>query len=299
LTTRYGLENILRDQLRVQAEQLLSPIFGMSNLRVTASVGVNFDQVIVESVEFAPPIAGEMDGIVRSSEEMYENSRSRDIAEGIPGTDSNAMGTVEYPYGTLEDGYEYARAIISKNYEINETRTHIARERGKIERVGIAILVNSAVIEEDYVAEVTNLVAAGIGVSPANISVEYVPFIEDEMTDADLFAMLEEHEAAMRRQALVETIIQWVVILLLGISFMMLLRTIARTIWPPPEPEPLLVGAGAEGIDYLADEDVTDEAVYEDIDLQPKSSGLEQIERFIDKDAAAVAQLLRNWLTDE
>jgi flagellar biosynthesis/type III secretory pathway M-ring protein FliF/YscJ len=38
---------------------------------------------------------------------------------------------------------------------------------------------------------------------------------------------------------------------------------------------------------------------YDEVELSTKSVGLEQIERFIDKDAGAVAQLLRNWLTDD
>lgn len=36
-----------------------------------------------------------------------------------------------------------------------------------------------------------------------------------------------------------------------------------------------------------------------DITERVKSADSEQIERFVDKDPAAVAQLLRNWLTDE
>ena len=63
---------------------------------------------------------------------------------------------------------------------------------------------------------------------------------------------------------------------------------------------PLLAGEGYM-IDYRidSDEDDEDDIPLEEIDLNQKSAGLEQIERFIDKDAAAVAQLLRNWLSDE
>ena len=110
-------------------------------------------------------------------------------------------------------------------------------------------------------------------------------------------------------------IVMWSVILLLGLAFMMLIRTIVRTIKPPPEPEPVLAD-GSYGIDYIVDDDaddiddvddvdvdvddITDVTQYEEVELQQtKSSGLEQIEKFIDKDPAAVAQLLRNWLTEE
>ena len=51
------------------------------------------------------------------------------------------------------------------------------------------------------------------------------------------------------------------------------------------------LAAGGEGLESgEAAPDITERA---------KSADSEQIERFVDKDPAAVAQLLRNWLTDE
>jgi len=109
---------------------------------------------------------------------------------------------------------------------------------------------------------------------------------------------MEAQEAAARTQRLIEQIIMYAIILLLGIMFMLLVRSIFTAIKPPPEPEPLLVADGP-GVDFLIDGEEPEDVEYEDVDLQTKSAGLEQIERFIDKDSNSVAQLLRNWLSDE
>jgi flagellar biosynthesis/type III secretory pathway M-ring protein FliF/YscJ len=66
----------------------------------------------------------------------------------------------------------------------------------------------------------------------------------------------------------------------------------------------MLVAAGADGIDYLIgdDDDLAEQAAqveFEDIEINTKSPGLEQVEKFIDRDPGSVAQLLRNWLSDE
>jgi flagellar biosynthesis/type III secretory pathway M-ring protein FliF/YscJ len=64
----------------------------------------------------------------------------------------------------------------------------------------------------------------------------------------------------------------------------------------------VLIAAGPDGIDILLDDDEEkelDAREYEDVSLTTKSPGLEQIEKFIDKDAVSVAQLLRNWLSDD
>ena len=302
LNFRMALQKRLTEQIQVAGEQLVAPIFGMSNIKVTPTVRLNFDKVVTESVEFEPPVAGELDGIIRSSSDLWEAQRNDGNAEGIPGTDSNAMGTVEYPYDSFGDNDLYGRKLNEKNYEINETKTNIEKEQGKIEYLSVAVLINTDATDDDYTAEVASLVSAGLGIDPANVTVERIPFVKDTSAE-DAAKAREEQEAQLKRQELIQTIIMWVVILLLGLAFIMLIRTIVRAVKPPPPvPEPVFAGVvPGVGIDYIAgdEEEITDVTENEEIELQTKSSGLEQIERFIDQDPAAVAQLLRNWLTEE
>jgi len=298
---RIALQNRLTEQVQTQAEQLLTPIFGMSNVKVTSTVRLNFDRIVEDSVEFNPPVAGELDGIVRSSSELYELQRRDEAAAGIPGTDTN-LGPIEYPYGTLGDGDLYRKALIEKNYEINETRRVIEREQGKLEFISIGVLFNSDSVDEDYKDEVTNLVSVGLGIPRSNVAVESTPFKEHDTRIQGMYDAWEAFQREQRQQEFVEFIIKCAVVLLLGLAVIFLIATIVRAVKPPPEPEPALVGYG---IDYIAGDDYDEEEYDEEIhaeevfELQTKSTGLEMIEKFIDKDPAAVAQLLRNWLTDE
>jgi flagellar M-ring protein FliF len=306
LSFRVTLQNRLAEQIQVAGEQLVAPIFGMGNIKVTPTVRLNFDKVVTESVEFQPPVAGEIDGVVRSSSDLWEAQRKDNAAEGIPGTDTNAMGTAEYPYGSLNNNDQYGRTLREKNYEINETRTKIEQEQGKIEYLSVAVLINSDATEEDYTEEVANLVSAGLGIDLMNVKVERIPFAVDTSAGEAIKAR-EAYEAQIKQRELIQMIIRWSVILLLGLALIWLIRTIVKAVNPAPEPEPVLVEAGAGagavpdiGIDYIADdeEDIVDVTENEEIELQKKYSGLEQIEKFIEKDPAAVAQLLRNWLTE-
>ena len=295
MSMRIQLKNLLQQQLQIQCEQLITPIFGMDNLRISAYVSLNFDKEVSEQVEFSPPVPGEMDGLVRSSSEIYENQRNAAAAGGIPGTDTNAMGTVEYPYATLEDGDEYRRAVREFNYEINETRSIIEHEQGKIEKVSIAISINDNAVDDDYTAQVKSLVAKGLGIATDNIAVEQIEFKYQGMTIEDLQKQQDEADARQRRMQLLETILRYSIIAILILSIFLLARMIIRILKPLPEySEPAYEGAG--GVDYLADDETE---IYPDVELHTKSSALEQIERFIDKDPSAVAQLLRNWLTDD
>ena len=298
---RNALTNRLMEQLQAQAIQLLSPIYGINNFQIQPSVRLNFDKAVTEKVEFDPPVPGELEGILRSREELYEMSRRWDDAEGVPGTDSNMMGTVQYPWGPMDDAADYYRTVIGNNWEINETRTRIEHEEGTIQYLSLGVLVNAEIegIDEEYTEEVRDLLSKAIGVSLSNISVQHIPFSHIDTTLADMYAEWEAQELAKRNRELLELIIMYSVILLLGVMILLLGRTIVKAVRPPPEPEPILIAAGPEGIDFLVDDDDLEMKEYEDVDLTAKSAGLEQIERFIDKDSASVAQLLRNWLSDE
>jgi len=304
LNSRIMLQNLLARQMQAQVEQLLTPIFGMRNIEAAVRVVLNFDRVVIESVVFDPPVPGELDGIARSSHDLWEAVRSTDIAEGIPGTDSNAMGTVEYPYGTLDDNDLYMRMIRERNYEINETRTLIEKEQGKIESIYIGVSINDKFIEDDYTAAILSLISKGMGVPVTNVEVLSAPFSYEDNSLKEMFDEMQRWEEITRQRQLLELIITWAVILLLGIALITLIGTIYKGTRPVPEPQPVFADGGVGMYDYTVgddydDEDIADEIEEVEIDMHKKSSGLEQIERFIDKDPAAVAMLLRNWLTDE
>ena len=313
MRTRIELESLFRQQLESGAEQIIVPIFGISNVKVTATVWLNFDKIVEESVVFDPPVPGELDGIIRSSSEVWERWRRDAAAQGIPGTDTNGMGVVEYPYGDLSDGDLYGRSLIEKNYEINETRTLIERERGKVDFLSIAVVVNSDAVNDDYTEDIADLISRGMGIAIENVAVKGMPFSRPDTPDDDAeAARLKEEEERMRQRELYATIIMWAVILLLGLALMLLIRSIVKILHPPPlpplQPEPLLAEGGVVGmgIDYSTDDydddftDMTEDGYdEEEIELNKKSTGLEQIERFIDRDPASVTQLLRNWLADE
>ena len=308
LNSRVALRSLFTRQIEEAALQLLTPVFGMSSVEVSARVELDWDLQRIESIEYDPPVAGELDGIAVSASELWEAARVDAADGGIPGTDTNGMGAIEYPYGTLQEGELYEKWLREKNYLVNETKTMIEKEQGAVRSINIGVTINEEAADgRDFTPEVTDLVSRGLGVPVQNVSVQRMPFLTSDDSFNGLFEQQKAAEEAARQQELVRTIIQWAVILLLGIAIISLIAMIARGS-KPPEPEPVLVDGTYGTIDYIAgdeydygyDEDTQQETEEEvELNINKKSTGLEQIEKFIDKDPAAVAQLLRNWLTDE
>lgn len=294
---QFALERQLQEKLELQVVNLLTPVYGASNIKAAARVTLNFDSEIVSTVEFAPPVEGETDGIVVSMSELYENSRTGTEGGGIPGTDTNGLGTVEYPYAELDDDELYSKVVREANYEINETRTQIEKAKGTINDLSIAILIDSESLAEDYTDSVRNLVAKAIGVDEEFISVERLPF---QNTEDEMEARLAEQAKFMnsiKTRETVMNILKYVLLLIIILLAFALIRTIVRAAAGNKHQDMLLTTGSS--INYIAGDEDDEEIKYTDVDLNAKPEGVQQLERFIDKDPEAVAQLLRNWLSDE
>ncbi|MDR1117668.1 MAG: flagellar M-ring protein FliF [Oscillospiraceae bacterium] len=291
------LEQTTRDRIEQQVQNLLTPVFGYNRVKNTVHVALNFDSEVVQSVEFAPPVPGSDEGLIVSMSELYENSRYADGAGGVVGTDSNGMGTVEYPYGELGEDELYSKVLREMNYEINETTRQIEKAKGGIRELSIAIIIDSGAISEDYTSNVRNLVANAIGVDDTYISVERLPFV---ITEDTFSSALGEQEAFMRSMQIREIIrmaIIGIIILLLALAVISLVKTIVKSASSSKQGVVMADGTGMN-IDYIAGDDTEEELLRRDIEIT-KSEEVDKIEKFIDKDPQAVAQLLRNWLSDE
>lgn len=298
VTYQYELERTVREQLQTQVVNLLSPVFGLNSVRASVNVTLQFDDEAVQSVEFEPPIDGETDGIAVSMYELYEYTRD-DTAEGAVGTDTNGMGTIEYPYED-EDGYHYRQIVREVNYEINETVTTIQRAKGTVKNLSIAVLLDSEAMADDYTANVINLVSAALGVNDEYVSVERLPFQTDSSEYADAINAQNEVLKDMRTKEIILAIINGVVILLLVLLVISFIKTLFKG-FMKPKPQQALAGGPGSSINYIADEEgeLESQTHYADVELNSKPEGVKQLEKFIDKDPQAVAQLLRNWLSDD
>ncbi|MDR0952182.1 MAG: flagellar M-ring protein FliF [Oscillospiraceae bacterium] len=305
-----ALQNEVQDGLEEQVVSLLAPVFGSGAVNAKVSVELDFDDKASESIEFSPPVAGEETGIPVSTSELWVSTRDAAAAEGVPGTDTNGMGSTEYPYGELTDGEVYEEIQRDINYELDQVTTQVKEAKGSIKDLSISVLLDSNAIETDYTERVRALVSNAIGLyDESKITVDMMPFVVDETMDETL-SQQESFLRSARLKEIIQTAIMWGVILALGLVALSLLRTVIKSVSERETLQPALAGADGQSgvggnvdyISYMMDGEGAKGAPgkeYADIELVQKPESIMQLEKFIDKDAASVAQLLRNWLADE
>ncbi len=297
-TTQYELTQLTQETFKQQVLSVLTPVFGEDNVSAAVNAVLNFDRETVSSVEFDTPKEDADNGLAVSMEELYELRQGGDPEEGAPGTDANGVALSEYVYedAELSDFQTISRAV---NYELNELHTQIEKQQGTVEKLSVAVLLNSSLNNEDYSESIVRLVSNAIGVDESSVTVESLPFMENQSDETALSEVFDEQATVMdslKKKDLTQTLIIAGTAILLVLVVLGFLRSILRS----RNSNKVAVASAGETVDVWVDEE--EHAAPEgllDITLSGKSKSVEKIEDFVEKNPAAAAQLLRNWLLDD
>ncbi len=284
--SQYELAQSVRDQLQSQVLNLLTPVFGEGRILAQVNVVLDFDKKVTESVKFEPPVEGSNEGLAVSVRELVEQIYGDD--GGTVGVDPNT-GAPTYPDLTNQDSIYYKKTK-EANLELNETRTRKEQAQGKIEKLSVSVILDSAKVNGDYSENIKNLISTAVGVDNEYITVDMLPFNAGDDSDAeDVFnkqkSLLDSMHAA--------EITKLIILSAAAVAVLLLLVIMVKTL----KSRPAVQTAGAR-VDLMADE-VIDTEEMKEIPINQEDTNLSQLEKYIDASPQSVAQLLRNWLTDE
>ncbi|MDR0819761.1 MAG: flagellar M-ring protein FliF [Oscillospiraceae bacterium] len=329
ISDQLAFKHELQEMLGEQASKILMPIFGFGGFRVQVDAVLNFDTKTTETTVWSPPVEDMTEGLAISASRLLELVRPGFNTGDIPGTDTNGLGTAEYPYGEISDDEEYRKALEEINYELNEIHSLTEAAPGSIEKLTVSVSLDSNMFPDDYSAEVKNLVGGAIGVTPNTVNVARLPFQENSEAE-DLLTLQAEVLAKQQQKELMKLIVIIICILLSVALFAFMLISITRIYNRRMEEEAkalsaqmtaeaaaALAAAGVYGyvpgggIDYLVDDETPTEEFDENsvdengMPVNPidagasKSDFLLELEDFIERDPASAVAMLRNWLSED
>lgn len=291
----------MKEILTQQALRVLEPAIGKDNVAVSVNLGLNFNKKTVTSVEFSPPVEGETEGLLRSSEEIYDAvNGASGAAGGEAGTDSNGVSAPEYVSGS-DGGKDSESYTKTYNYELNEIQTQIEEAKGAIQNLSVAVLINSEIDGIDgYKNQIKNLVASAIGADAKYISVELMPFVQraGKQGFEDYFEQNQKAVERLGRVSLIRTGIIAAAILLAVFMAIRLIpgRIAAAKAAAMPEEDGQTAAPGAQKADGAAKTE--QERVLREL-MSKQSDEAEKVEELMDKYPDAVVQTLRTWLVEE
>lgn len=288
----------LRRQREEELEQKVLDYFSggqfdnFDTLRVVANVTLDFDKEKSQIKTITNPEGMDQGAVISSS--ISEEKVKNGTPGGEPGTDSNpgTGNATAYMTGDNETGSEYSNVQKDINYGYDETLKEHEKATGKMipEDSGLAIslwygnkVTDDSGMDEDFINSVKTAASAATGIPVKNISVNKLKLARQETAEETTYDRLRE---------LISDYGFFALILLLIIG--MIIASIPRKKHEEQEAAALVQATG--GTNFVVPEPQEE---LPEIELEERSEIKKQIEKFVKQKPDAVAQLLRNWLSDD
>jgi len=299
-STQLGVKAEAEGLMNSKVRTVLAGTGSFGDIKVSTNLDIDFSTTEKTKHDYTPA-DGQSQGVL-SSDKNYTSS-SEGGNSGTPGTDSNTESTYQYQDNSYNTSSieEYYRTYLPNEYIEYQTIP-----AGTINYAKSSVAVSSVtynVVKQDEVKargllggisweeykssnsdrkqlavsdEMADLVANATGISKDYISIvayEENVFVDSEGLNVD-----------------VTDVIQIILILLiLGLLAAVVIRSM-KTEKPEEEPEQLSVENLLQS---------NPEQQLENIELEEASETRKMIEKFVDENPEAVANLLRNWLNEE
>ena len=160
------------DEVRANVNDLLAPILGVANYKVSVTAAVDNDRIEETQEKYgeAPKV---------TSEAMREEMEKSRMAMGVPGTLSNrppapaVTDAAGAPPAEKPDDGSARKNATTRQYAYDRAITQIKRERGRLKKLSVAVVLNATSAADGKAwtpAELTNIekiLAGGLGIDAA------------------------------------------------------------------------------------------------------------------------------------
>src|SRR5690606_24217408 len=126
-----------QDEVRRNVDELLAPVLGRDNFRVSVTAEVDNDRIEETHEKFgeAPTV---------TSEPMREEQDRNQLALGVPGSLSNRPVAAAKAEESPPEGNSAQKSAATRQFAYDRSITQIKRSRGRLERLSVAVVLNSA-----------------------------------------------------------------------------------------------------------------------------------------------------------
>lgn len=301
--TQLQLQKKVSDELAQQVRNLLSPVFGPENLSVKVNVTLNFDKSKTNSLTLSPPTNdAENMGIITSMKQTTERLQNAGTTpEGAPGVDPNGGAPSYQETDALAQDSTYYNAVTEVNAEVNEISQQIEEAQGDITSLSSTVIINGDDSLTDILPEVRQQVATAIGVDEDKITVSAMPFEQNTLYAQAMEEQAKEMQAQQFNDMIKNLIVPLAVIAGIIIVLLLILRAMKSRRQEMLEEERMAEWEELPPEEQQARVDVVADEVLdvEELLKEKNDDMVRQVRDLVDKSPDSIAQLLRNWLSDD
>ncbi|NNJ31184.1 flagellar basal-body MS-ring/collar protein FliF [Lacrimispora defluvii] len=164
------IAKLIEDQITAKVINVLGPIYGNGNVRVSVKGTVNMEKLIRESIVYnTPEKIDEKDKTGLTSEESInkEYSGNAQTASGVAGSEANA-DIPQYNAGGQNTDSAYASNSLNRKYLLNQIKEQGQVNPGSIENLTVSVVVNGSDFGSLSIDDIRNLAGNAAGIAQAD-----------------------------------------------------------------------------------------------------------------------------------
>lgn len=286
---RLGFETQVEQRMADKVMNLLTLAYGRDNIRVSATVNLDYDKMITEQQQYIP----EQDGgnVTSSKQEQYKMDGEK-FASGVAGEEDNT----DLPVYVDEDGDgapEYIDYSKNVDYLVSYIKTRIQKDSAIIKDASIAVALKVSDLSEQSKEAIIDSVSKATGIAKDKISVNNfnIPVTETQQEKTGIFG-----DVPMG------------LIIVIGISSLALIVLIALIVMKVLKKKKAQKAAaeaetqlGLQQSEALAQLDIETKKLREAAQAEKRQEDIiiEEVQEFADENPQIAAALIRNWLRGE
>lgn len=278
---QYNLAQTKKKNLEKEIKNILANNSSeYDDVKVVANLVLDFNTMTEDGKKYEPVIDGS-GAVISQSEKIEELVNGTN--GGVPGTDGND-GTTTYPSDSATNDSSYKNSDVTKNFVYDEKVYQTSKALGQpvTENSSIAVsLYYGDKIEnaptKEVIDKVTNVVRMASGLALDKISVQSFKTTKEIQTGSSANIMIYVKEYGIFAISLI----------LVGLLGYAVFTGSTKTVKYNNEVEEIVVNTR------------NTKRHLEEIRLGDNSESKSEIDKFIKQKPEAVAQLLRNWLTED
>lgn len=286
---------LIENKVASNVRNVLAPIYGQENVRVSANARVNMERLIRESTTYTTPDkidAQDKSGIISHEETYNEGAGTDGAAGGVAGTETNA-DTPEYDTNGNVDGSQAYSESAVRDYLVNELKEQGQVDPGQLEDLTVSVAINGNGYGSLRENQIRSLVANAAGISAdvqeQKITIVSAPF--DGIGDKD-----DSEEVSGR--GILERVPLWALIAGIALILLLIIIIVILVVRRRRKQE-------EEEVEEFIEEEEVEEEVPAVLDLNDElqeiqnDRGMElkkNVREFAEQNAEISAQLLKNWL---
>ncbi len=316
------IARMVENQVSNKVLNVLTPLFGTGNVRVSAKARVNMETLVRESINYTTPDKidqNDKTGLLSKESGSSQSTTEDGTAGGVAGTETNA-DVPEYNTNGTDNDTNYASRQYDREYLVNQIKEQGQVPAGAIEDLSVAVTLNTEdlgdIDEDDLKSVIGN--AAGIQLVDQDdkVAVLAAPFFEPGSDDETQTAASNGF-FARRSNWIILGVVLLLILVATGIILAVILSknrkkkaaqeaaeqaqmaTLMEALQNADAQEGAEGIEGVEGVDGAVetiDEENPEETEVLDAETERGMELRQQIRDFAEQSPEIAAQMLRNWL---